>query len=121
MLTGIIFHKKKKKIISIWDALEKTGEGQVRDIEVDLGLSREFILSGLQHINAQQGTYYVYRSDGTFSINIFILLLVIFWPAAIIYLLVKKGSAAKKSVETLKQFSRENLQNPGITSSESSS
>ncbi len=193
LVIGIIFRKKENKIISIWDALEKTGEGKVRDMEVALGLNRDFILSSLQLINAQQGTYYVYRSEGdlivdgklleehtvslncsgcghninkkitlaklnglscsycgapiqteelskirsniveenraaqkadtggNFSIGIFIMLLVFFWPAAIIYLAIKKGSAAKKSVETLKEFSRKNLQNPDITGSETSS
>ncbi len=193
LLIGIIFRKKENKIISIWDALEKTAEGKVRDMEVALGLSREFILGSLQLINAQQGTYYVYRSEGdkivdgklleehtvslncsgcghninkkitlaklnglscsycgapiqteelseirssiveenrasqeadtggNFSVGIFILLLVVFWPAAIIYLAIKKGSAAKKSVESLKQFSMENLQNPEIIDSESES
>ncbi len=185
LIVGIVFRKKEKRIISIWDALEKTSEGRVQDMELALGLSRDFILGNLKHINAQQGTYYVYISDkdfivdgklleehvvslncagcghkiskkttlanleglncsycgapiqteeltnirnniieensisqaankeGNFSVAIFILLLLFFWPAAIIYLAVKKGSSAKKSLEAMKQFSQENLQHQG--------
>lgn len=62
LIIGIVIRKKENKIISIWDALEKTTEGKVRDMEVSLGLSRAFILENLKHINAQQGAYYVYVS-----------------------------------------------------------
>lgn len=62
LIIGIVIRKKENKIISIWDALERTTEGKVRDMEVSLGLSRAFILENLKHINAQQGAYYVYIS-----------------------------------------------------------
>jgi len=62
LIVGIVFRKKENKIISIWDALERTTEGKLRDLEVSLGISRAFILENLKHINAQQGAYYVYIS-----------------------------------------------------------
>ena len=62
LIVGIYYRKKENKIHSIWDALEKTKEGKLRDLEVSLGLSRSFILDNLKHINAQLGAYYVYLS-----------------------------------------------------------
>ena len=168
LIIGIVFRKKENKIHSIWDALEKTSEGKVRDLAVSLGLSRKFILDNLKHINAQQGAYYVYisandtimdgelleehiisiqcsgcgnninkkvsltvleelhcpycaaaipvgelsklrskivqenkpwiqpASNAGMSIPIFIILLIFFWPGAIIYFVVKKNSSSKQ-------------------------
>ncbi len=62
LIVGIYYRKKENKIHSIWDALERTKEGKLRDLEVSLGLSRSFILDNLKHINAQLGAYYVYIS-----------------------------------------------------------
>jgi len=47
LIVGIYYRKKENKIHSIWDALEKTKEGKLRDLEVSLGLSRSFILDNL--------------------------------------------------------------------------
>lgn len=168
LIIGIVFRKKENKILSIWDALEKSSEGKLRDLEVSLGLSRKFILDNLKHINAQQGAYYVYisaketimdgrlleehvislqcsgcgnninkkisltileelhcpycaaaipvgelsklrskivqenkpwimpASNSGMSIPIFIILLILFWPGAIIYFVVKKNSSSKE-------------------------
>jgi len=62
LIVGIYYRKKENKIHSIWDALERTNEGKLRDLEASLGLSRSFILDNLKHINAQLGAYYVYIS-----------------------------------------------------------
>ncbi len=62
LMVGVYYRKKENKIHSIWDALEKTKEGKLRDLEVSLGLKRSFILNNLKHINAQLGAYYVYIS-----------------------------------------------------------
>ncbi len=62
LIIGIYYRKKENKIHSIWDALERTKEGKLRDLEVSLGLKRSFILDNLKHINAQLGAYYVYIS-----------------------------------------------------------
>ena len=181
LIVGIVFRKKENKIISIWDALEKTSFGKVRELEVNLGLSRDFICSNLKHINAQQGTYYLYRSDNdtiidgrlaeehvisvscsgcghkinnkvslanlkglscsycgaavqteelktirdsiveenrvsqdsvqqkSFNLPIFLMLLVLFWPAAIIYLVANRKAVARQSMEVVNQFSLDKL------------
>ncbi|MTI39121.1 hypothetical protein [Fulvivirga lutimaris] len=175
LIIGLNIRKKENKIISIWDALERTTQSKANDLVVSLGLSKDFILKNLKHINAQQNTYYVYLSDkdfivdgrlleehtltvsckgcgnsvsqkvmlasidtpacqycGThisvselskmrteilkeedevtlqaksgFSIPIFLVLLVVFWPGALIYLAYKKRSSAKQIVEKMQDF-----------------
>jgi ribosomal protein S27E len=174
LVIGNSVRRKENKIISIWDALERTTKSKPNDLVVSLGLSKEFILQNLKHINAQQNTYYVYLSDkdiivdgrlltehtltvsckgcgnsvsqkvmlasistpscqycGTaidvgelskmrteilredevatpvksgFSVPIFIALLVVFWPGALIYLAIKKSSSAKKMVEKMQEY-----------------
>ena len=44
LIVGIFFRRHEKKIIAIWDALERTKAGNVNDMVVSLGLSRNFIL-----------------------------------------------------------------------------
>lgn len=63
LLIGIVYRKKENKIISVWDALDRTTEAKVADLSVSLGVSRDFILQNLKHINAQQNAYYVYVSS----------------------------------------------------------
>lgn len=65
LIIGYAYRAREKKIISIWDALEYTGEAGVEGLAVSLGLSREFILRHLKDINAQQQSAYTYdiRSD----------------------------------------------------------
>lgn len=164
---GLYYRAKEKKIISIWDALDRAGEARVKDLALSLGLTREFILKHLKNINAQRNVYYVYDSEqdkiadgklmaeyvvvatcsgcgnsidqrvslnfsvlpkckycGTaisieelnalkrevmstratlvstegksdFSVGVFILLLVVFWPGAIAYVIIKKGKTIK--------------------------
>lgn len=63
LIFGMVMRKKENKIISIWDALEKTTEAKVNNMAVSLGLTRDFILTNLKEINAQQGAYYVYSAE----------------------------------------------------------
>ncbi len=175
LIVGIYYRKKENKIHSIWDALERTKEGKLRDLEVSLGLSRSFILDNLKHINAQLGAYYVYISakdlivdgrlmeehtlsvtctgcgnaikqkvslanldkpscsycgapipvaelsklkkgvvnefvwDNTsqkkeFNVVIFVVLLVVFWPAALGYMAYKKNLASQENLQKLSKF-----------------
>jgi len=186
LIIGIGFRKKENKIISIWDALEKTTEIKLRDLEVSLGLSRAFMLENLKHINAQQGAYYVYisakdiivdgklieehvvslscsgcgniinkkaslahldelvcsycgaaipvgelsklrseilkenekgqaarASNSEFNVTLFIILLITFWPGAIIYYITKKAKTSNQmvaSMASLQQLAQNNFQ-----------
>lgn len=165
---GLYYRSKEKKIISIWDALDRSGEAKVKDLSVSLGLSSDFILKHLKEINAQRNAYFVYDSDhdkivdgklmaeyvivatctgcgnninqrvslhfsklptckycgttisiddlnklkhevlsrrevsgnatvagGNFSVGVFVLLLIFFWPGAIAYIIIKKSKAVK--------------------------
>ena len=187
LLFGIAIRKKENKIIAIWDALERTTESKVIDLEVSLGIKRDFIFENLKHINAQLGAYYVYISakdiivDGKLleehvvsikcsgcgtnvnkkislshledlnctycgagipvgdladirgdilkendierltkaamannkmSMPIFIALLLVFWPGAIVYYIVKQSSSSKKiedSMSALHKYTQENF------------
>jgi len=164
LVIGYSYRSRENKIISVWKALEHTGEARVADLALTLGLTREFIVKHLKDINAQQQAAYTYdgRSDkiinnkllteflvsvdcvscgnkinqkisldlsnpprcqycgtgvsvdylnkmkqdvimsmqapvvdqgGDFSVGVFIALLVFFWPAAIVYLIVKKKAS----------------------------
>jgi hypothetical protein len=180
LIVGYTYRGREKKIIAMWNAIERTGEARVGDLSLNLGLPREFILKHLKDINVQtQGAYsYDSRTDkivnnrllteflvlvdcvscgnkinqkvsldlsnpprcnycGTgvpadhlnklkhevllsiqatpapatseFSVGIFILLLVLFWPAAVIYVIKKKvmgpgGVVANATAESGQQF-----------------
>lgn len=60
---GMYYRRKEKKIIMIWDALDRTGEAKINDLIVSLGIPRDFILTHLRLINSQRNVYYVYDSD----------------------------------------------------------
>ena len=155
-----------------------------------MGLRRDFILENLKHINAQQGSYYVFRAENDvivdgrlleehsvsldcpgcgnninrsvslssldglkcsycgasfqpeelmsirrgiieanrlsqpekrgsdFSIVIFILLLFTIWPAAIMYVVIKRKAAVKKGLETVKEFSETRISDTAVSGSE---
>lgn len=63
LIFGTIIRKKETKLITVWDALEKTSQLKVSDLMVSIGSSRDFILNNLKEINAQSGAYYVYISE----------------------------------------------------------
>jgi hypothetical protein len=182
LIVGMAYRATERKIISVWDALDRSGEARVPALALSLGLTREFILKHLKDINAQHNTYYVWDSEmdkiadgklmaeymfvatcpscgnsisqkiklnfssppkcaycgtsaavtdlnrlkqdvmenrfvlqptenGAFSVGVFILLLVIFWPAAFIYLFVKKSNASK-SIFAHVAYDQSKLQNP---------
>ncbi len=69
LLIGYGYRSREKKIISVWHALEHTGEAAVSGLAVSLGLSREFILRHLKDINAQQHSAYTYDSRSDKIIN----------------------------------------------------
>ena len=69
LVIGYAYRSREKKIISVWHALEHAGEAQVEGLRVSLGLSREFILTHLKDINAQQQSAYTYDSRGDKIIN----------------------------------------------------
>lgn len=173
---GLFYRSREKKIISIWDALDRSGESKVRDLSVSLGLSSNFILKHLKEINAQRNVYFVYDSEhdkivdgklmaeyaivatcsgcgnninqrvslhfsklptckycgttisidelnklkqqvlttreiqqevpaGNFSVGVFVLLLIFFWPGAIAYVIIKKG----KSIKNFSQMAEQSL------------
>ena len=57
---GLIIRGKERKIVSIWNALDRTGEARVNELAVSLGLTRDFVLKCLPQINSQPNTYYVW-------------------------------------------------------------
>lgn len=57
---GLIVRKKEKKIIGIWEVLEDVGEIEVNELAQSLGLTKEFILNNLKHINIQRNVYFKY-------------------------------------------------------------
>jgi hypothetical protein len=63
LLIGFIIRAKENKIIALWDALERAKEIRIRDLEMSLGTTREFISKNLKTINAQPGVYFVYDSQ----------------------------------------------------------
>jgi DNA-directed RNA polymerase subunit RPC12/RpoP len=69
LLIGYGYRSRERKIISVWHALEHTGEAAVSGLAVSLGLSREFILRHLKDINAQQHSAYTYDSRSDKIIN----------------------------------------------------
>ncbi len=69
LLIGYGYRSREKKIISVWHALEHTGEAAVSGLAVSLGLTREFILKHLKDINAQQHSAYTYDSRSDKIIN----------------------------------------------------
>lgn len=172
---GLFYRSREKKIISIWDALDRSGESKVQELAVSLGLSRDFILRHLKEINAQRNVYFVYQSDqdkivdgklmaeyvvvancpgcgnnlnqkvslhfsqlptcrycGTtisvddlnklkhevmssrnivveppksdFSVGVFVLLLIFFWPGAVAYVIIKKSNKIKNFSSQISQL-----------------
>jgi DNA-directed RNA polymerase subunit RPC12/RpoP len=179
LIIGYSYRRQERKIINLWNALERLGEAKVTDLSVMLGLPREFIIRHLKDINLQHHTLFTYeqgsdkiinsklRSEylinvdcancgskvnqkvtldlasqpncpycgtpvstdylnnlrqevlkstqsiqestrtkkGEFSVVIFILLLIFFWPAAIVYLVIKK-TAMNKSVQVQSEYNQ---------------
>jgi len=60
LVIGIVYRVRENKIISIWNALDQTGESKVNDLAASLGIKRSFVLAHLKEINAQQVTYYIW-------------------------------------------------------------
>jgi len=69
LLIGSAYRSREKKIISVWRALEQTGEARVPELSISLGLSREFIIKHLKEINAQQQAAYTYDSRNDKIVN----------------------------------------------------
>ena len=69
LVIGYYYRSREKKIISIWNALEHTGEAHVSSLSILLGLSREFILRHIKDINAQQQAAFTYDSRSDKVIN----------------------------------------------------
>lgn len=62
LFVGIVYRKRENKIISIWNAIEFSGEVKVDDLVFSLGYNRDFVLNSLRQINKQHGALYVYDS-----------------------------------------------------------
>jgi hypothetical protein len=69
LIVGYTYRKREKKIISLWNALEKTGEARVGELILSLGLPREFILKHIKDINAQNRGAFTYDSKSDKIIN----------------------------------------------------
>lgn len=148
LLISYGYRSREKKIISVWHALEHTGEAAVSGLAVSLGLSREFILRHLKNINSRLASEYLVFVDcancgrkinqkvsldlssppqckycGTnvsadhlnqlkqgalaslrpaaaapaqaegINIVLLVVLLILFWPAALFYVIKKKASS----------------------------
>jgi len=57
---GVYYRKRENKIIAIWNALERSGEARVDELALSLGLDRNFVITHLKEINAQQCSYFVW-------------------------------------------------------------
>jgi hypothetical protein len=66
---GYFYRSREKKIISVWNALDHSGEARVGDMSLNLGLPREFILKHLKDINAQTNAAFTYDSRSDKIIN----------------------------------------------------
>jgi len=62
LVIGIYYRKLENKIISLWNAIERTGEVRVEDLVVSLGFERSFILKSVIKINSQHSALYFYDS-----------------------------------------------------------
>lgn len=62
LIIGIYYRRLENKIISLWNAIERTGEARVEDLMMSLGLERSFILNSLIKINAKHSALYIYDS-----------------------------------------------------------
>lgn len=69
LIIGYKYRSRENKIISVWNALEHSGEARVEGLGVSLGLTREFILRHLKDINAQRQWAYTYDSRSDKIIN----------------------------------------------------
>ena len=63
LFSGILIRKKEKKLIAIWDMVEKGKEVSVHDLVVSIGVSREFIHKNLKVLNSIEGISFIYRSE----------------------------------------------------------
>ena len=66
---GYYYRSRENKIISIWNALEHTGEAHVPSLSISVGVSRDFILNHLKDINAQQQAAFTYDSRSDKIVN----------------------------------------------------
>jgi hypothetical protein len=69
LIIGYYYRSRENKIISIWNALEHTGEAHVPSLSISVGVPREFILNHLKDINAQQQAAFTYDSRSDKIIN----------------------------------------------------
>jgi hypothetical protein len=69
LIVGYSYRNRENKIISIWNAVEKSGEARVGDLTLSLGLTRDFILKHIKDINAQNQGAFTYDSRSDKLIN----------------------------------------------------
>jgi hypothetical protein len=69
LIVGYTYRRRENKIISIWNAVEKSGEARVGDLTLSLGLTRDFILKHIKDINAQNQGAFTYDSRSDKLIN----------------------------------------------------
>lgn len=69
VVIGYYFRSREKKVITVWNALDHSGEARVADLSINLGLPREFILKHLKDINAQTHGAFTYDSRSDKIIN----------------------------------------------------